>query len=119
MLKDLTCFKEIYIACGRTDLRRGIDGLAMIIKEQFRRDPFQKDVLFLFCGTKQDRFKGLVWDGDGFLLLYKRIEAGRIQWPRNSTEVAALTTEEYQNLIDGFAILQKSTIRTPSCTKIA
>ena len=63
MLMELTCFKEIYIACGRTDLRRGIDGLAMIVKEQFRLDPFRKDVLFLFCGRKQDRFKGLVWDG--------------------------------------------------------
>ena len=62
MLKDL-CFKEVYIACGRTDLRRGIDGLATIVKEQFELDPFQKDVLFLFCGRKQDRFKGLVWDG--------------------------------------------------------
>lgn len=119
MLRDLTCFKEVYIACGRTDLRRGIDGLATIVKEQFRLDPFQKDVLFLFCGRKQDRFKGLVWDGDGFLLLYKRIEAGRVQWPRNTEEVASLTPKDYQQLMDGFAILQKSTIRDPSCTKIA
>ena len=118
MLKDL-CFKEVYIACGRTDLRRGIDGLATIVKEQFELDPFQKDVLFLFCGRKQDRFKGLVWDGDGFLLLYKRIEAGRVQWPRNRDDVAALTAEDYRHLMEGFSILQQSSIRKPSCTKIA
>ena len=91
----------------------------MLVKEQFRLDPFQKDVLFLFCGRKQDRFKGLVWDGDGFLLLYKRIEAGRIQWPRNSNEVSALTLRDYQMLMDGFAILQKSTIRKPGCSSTA
>ena len=119
MLMELTCFKEIYIACGRTDLRRGIDGLAMIVKEQFRLDPFRKDVLFLFCGRKQDRFKGLVWDGDGFLLLYKRIEAGRVQWPKNSEEVASLSKEDYRQLMSGFAILQRSTIRKPSCSEIA
>ena len=63
----------IYIACGYTDLRRGIDGLASIVQSQFQLDPFQK-MLFLFCGRRQDRIKGLYWEGDGFLLLYKRLE---------------------------------------------
>lgn len=119
MLKDAIGFRSVYIACGRTDLRRGIDGLATIVKEQFRLDPFQKDVLFLFCGSRQDRFKGLVWDGDGFLLLYKRIEAGRLQWPRSSEEVAALTPDDFRELMSGFAILQKSTIKETDCTQIA
>ena len=119
MLSGLTCFQEVYIACGKTDLRKGIDGLAMIVKEQFRLDPFRKDVLFLFCGGKQDRFKGLVWDGDGFLLLYKRIEAGRIQWPRDRSEVALLSPEDYRMLMEGFAILQRFTIREPQCSRIA
>jgi transposase len=119
MLSGLTCFQEVYIACGKTDLRKGIDGLAMIVKEQFRLDPFRKDVLFLFCGGKQDRSKGLVWDGDGFLLLYKRIEAGRIQWPRDRSEVALLSPEDYRMLMEGFAILQRSTIREPQCSRIA
>ena len=56
MLRDITSFKAIYIACGRVDLRKGIDGLASIVKEQFDLNPFQKDVLFLFCGRKQDRW---------------------------------------------------------------
>jgi transposase len=64
MLRDLSSLSKIYIACGRTDLRKGIDGLATLVKEQFQLDPFQKDVLFLFCGTRKDRFKGLVWEGD-------------------------------------------------------
>lgn len=79
MLSENTGFQAIYIYCGKCDLRKGIDGLATLVKEQFHLDPFQKDVLFLFCGCRTDRFKGLVWEGDGFCLLYKRIEAGRLR----------------------------------------
>lgn len=69
MLADISNVEAIYIVCGYTDLRRGIDGLASTIKFQFHLDPFQKHVLFLFCGKRTDRIKGLVWEGDGFLLL--------------------------------------------------
>lgn len=119
MLRDITSFKAIYIACGRVDLRKGIDGLASIVKEQFDLNPFQKDVLFLFCGRKQDRWKGLVWEGTGFTLLYHRIEAGHVQWPRNGSEMAQLTLEDYHRLLDGFAVLQKPTIRESDCTEIS
>ena len=71
MLNDAVGFEKIFIATGYTDLRRGIDGLASTIKFQFDLDPFQKHILFLFCGKRTDRIKGLVWEGDGFLLLYK------------------------------------------------
>ena len=71
MLKGFTPGK-IYLATGFTDLRRGIDGLAGIIQEQFQLDAFN-DTLFLFCGRRNDRIKGLYWDTNGFLLLYKRL----------------------------------------------
>ena len=71
MLSEITGIEEIYIACGRSDLRKGIDGLATLVKEKFNLSPFRKNVLFLFCGGRQDRFKGLIWEGDGFVLLYK------------------------------------------------
>ena len=72
MLKTAS-FSKIYICCGRTDLRKGIDGLSTIVKGQFQMDAFQEDVLFLFCGSKQDRFKPLCWEGDGFVLMYKSV----------------------------------------------
>ena len=56
MLSNYVGFKKIYIACARTDIRKGIDGLAEIVKENFRLDPFEKDMLFLFCGSRKDRF---------------------------------------------------------------
>ena len=62
MLKTAS-FSKIYICCGRTDLRKGIDGLATLVKEQFQMSPFQENSLFLFCGTRQDRFKAICWEG--------------------------------------------------------
>ena len=100
MLNDFNCSCPIYIACGYTDLRRGIDGLASIVQSQFQLDPFQK-MLFLFCGRRQDRIKGLYWEGDGFLLLYKRLENGAFQWPRNKDEVRQLTPQQYRWLMEG------------------
>ena len=117
VLRDYPGFRKIYIATGFTDLRKGIDGLAAIVQMQFHLSPFQKDVLFLFCGRKQNRFKALVWEGDGFLLLYKRIEAGRIQWPKTMKDVEELDQDDLKQLLDGYAILQKSTIRQVSYTR--
>ena len=95
MLNDAQVFSRVFIATGYSDLRKGIDGLANIIKFQFELDPFQKDILFLFCGRRTDRLKGLVWEGDGFLLLYKRLNAGRFSWPRTATEAMEITPEQY------------------------
>ena len=60
MLNNATGFKKIYLATGFTDLRRGIEGLASIVKFQFNLDPYDKDTLFLFCGRRSDRIKALV-----------------------------------------------------------
>ena len=105
MLNDFKCSCPVYIACGYTDLRRGIDGLAGIVQGQFQMDPFQQ-ALFLFCGRKRDRVKALYWEGDGFLLLYKRLESGSFQWPRSGGEVLAMTAQQYRWLMEGLSIEQ-------------
>ena len=110
MLNDVSKFEKVYIACGRTDLRRGIDGLASIVKYNFKMDPFQKNVLFLFCGRQTTKIKGLVWEGDGFLLLYKRLNAGAFSWPRNSEEALQITPEQYRLLMEGFDVIAKRPI---------
>lgn len=53
--------EKVYIACGYTDLRRGIDGLAGLVQRQFQLDPFT-NTLFLFCGRRRDRIKALYWE---------------------------------------------------------
>ena len=83
MLNDFSCSCPVYIACGYTDLRRGIDGLATLVKSQFQMDPFQR-ALFLFCGRRRDRIKALYWEGDGFLLLYKRLFGSGVINPKVS-----------------------------------
>ena len=110
MLNDATGFDKIFIATGYTDLRRGIDGLASTIKYQFELDPFQKNILFLFCGKRTDRIKGLVWEGDGFLLLYKRLNVGGFSWPRTKEEAMEVTPEQYHMLMKGFEIVAKHPI---------
>ena len=109
MLNDAKGFRRIMIACGKTDLRRGIDGLVAIVQEQFQMDPGEKDVLFLFCGTKTDRIKGIVFEGDGYLLLYKRLTGGRFRWTRNKQEAMSITQEQFDCLMKGMTII--STIR--------
>lgn len=110
MLNDAFGFKRIYIACGQTDLRRGIEGLAAMIRFQFKLDPYDKDTLFLFCGKKNNRIKGLLWEGDGFLLLYKRLEVGAYSWPRNTSEALEITPQQYRLLMEGFSIVAKHPI---------
>ncbi len=101
MLAEAAGIKKIVIACGRTDLRKSIDGQAQLISTGYELDPFEKDVLFLFCGAKKDRIKGLLWEGTGFLLLYKRLEAGSFSWPGTPEEAVELTREQYQLLMAG------------------
>ena len=99
MLNNASGYKKIYIACGYTDLRQGIDGLAATIRQTLEIDPFQKNVLFMFCGRKPDKIKCLEWEGDGFVLVYKRLLDGRYQWPRTRDEVMDMTQEQFDWLI--------------------
>lgn len=111
MLNDATCFKNVYIVCGFTDLRKGIDSLAAIIAERSELKPFVPDTLYLFCGRRHNKIKGLVWERDGFLLLYKRLSDGYFQWPKYAEDVRKLTQEQFLDLMEGFAIERKVTIR--------
>lgn len=105
MLSDFNGAEKVYIACGYTDLRKGIDGLAALVQSQFQLDPFT-NTLFLFCGRRCDRMKALYWESNGFVLLYKRLESGSFQWPRNGEEVRKLTAQQYRWLMEGLQIDQ-------------
>ncbi len=109
MLKDFQPTK-VFIACGYTDLRRGIDGLASMVHSQFNLDPYT-NTLFLFCGRKRDRIKALYWEGDGFLMLYKRLEESVFQWPKNNEEMKQLTPQQFRWLMEGLSIEQKKFIK--------
>lgn len=101
---------QIFLACGKTDMRKSIDGLAAIVSQNFKLNPFE-NTLFLFCGGKRDRMKALLWEGDGFLLLYKRLENGAFQWPRTNEDVREITPQQFRWLIEGLTIDQKKAIQ--------
>ena len=103
MLSEFKFCGPVYLACGYTDLRRGIDGLAGLAQTRFQLDPFQ-NALLLFCGRRKDRIKGLYW---GFVLLHKRLERGSFQWPGNGEEARQLTPQQYRWLIEQLRLLKK------------
>ena len=111
MLNNATGYRKIYIACGYTDLRRGIDGLAAMVQHEFQLDPTDVGSIFLFCGRRPDRIKALLYEGDGFLLLYKRLSNGKFRWPRDESEVKAITMQQYRWLMDGLAVEQATVIQ--------
>ena len=109
LIRELTA-EHIYLACGHTDMRKSIDGLAAIVQQQFKMNPCTQS-LFLFCGRRRDRLKALLWEEDGFLLLYKRLENGRFQWPRNEQEVRLLSPQEFRWLFEGLSLEQPKAVK--------
>ena len=107
---DLSGVTNYYVACGYTDLRRGIDGLASIVMMQYGIE-LKEDSLFMFCGRRTDRIKALYWSGDGYVLVYKRLESGRFQWPRCEAELRKLDAQSFRWLMEGLKIDQPKAIR--------
>lgn len=98
-------------------MRKQIDGLASLVQQQFKLDPFT-NAFFIFCGRKRDRIKVLHWEGDGFLLLYKRLENGSFQWPRSEQDVRELTPQQYRWLLEGLSVEQKTAIPAVSARQL-
>ncbi|MDG4657589.1 IS66 family insertion sequence element accessory protein TnpB [Ectobacillus antri] len=95
--------------CGKTDMRKGIDGLATLIQDSFKFNPYG-DSIFLFSGWSKDRYKCLYFDGDGLAMLYKRLDSRKLQWPKNEKEVRNLSQQELRWLLEGLSIQQPKAI---------
>lgn len=104
---NYTRIDQVYLALGATDLRKSVDGLALIVQESFKLDPFSRH-LFVFCNRKRDKVKILEWDQTGFWLHYKRLEDGKFKWPDGTKGNAlAVTERELRWLLDGLGIHQR------------
>ena len=98
---------RVFLALGTTDLRKAIDGLAIIVQECFSLDPFSRS-LFVFCNKNRDKIKILEWDHNGFWLHYKRLEKGTFKWPDGLEGTASgISERELRWLLDGLDIRQK------------
>ena len=105
-----TSFKKAIIRMGKTDLRFGIDKLAVLVQREYGFDPMETGTIYLFCGSRLDRIKGLYYEEDGYILLTKRLTDGSFQWPRTSEEARELSEDDFNRLMSGFSI--ESTIKT-------
>lgn len=106
MLADISRVDSIYIVCGRTDMRKQIDGLCAIIEDKLHMGK-DDNALFLFCGRRHDRIKAILYEKDGIVLLYKRLSVdGRFRWPKNQDEVRQLTWQQFDWLMSGLEIEQ-------------
>jgi len=104
ILNDIPA-ENIYIAVGYTDMRRSVDGLAALVQQVFKLNPCDRN-LYLFCGRRSDRIKALFFEGDGFIMLYKRLDSSRFQWPRREPEARMITEKQLRWLLEGLSIDQ-------------
>jgi transposase len=91
---------RVWLAAGHTDMRKGFDGLAMLVQETLKRDAFGGE-LFVFRGKRGDLIK-LIWhDGQGLCLFAKRLERGRFIWPLTRGEAVTITPAQLGYLLEG------------------
>ena len=90
MLYEAHGISKFVLVCGYTDLRKGIPGLSQIIEGTYQMNPFEKNVLFLFCGRRGDRIKCLLWEDTGYL-----------HWPRTPEEAVCISKNQFRLLLKG------------------
>ena len=113
MLGDISHVDRIYIRTGYTDMRKQLNGLV----DNFKLDPYS-NTLFLFCGRRADRIKAVHYEGDGFCLLYKRFENGRLKWPRTGKEARQISEQQLRWLLEGLSPEQPRAVQKwfpPTC----
>lgn len=93
----------VLIAVGATDMRKAINGLSMIVAENFDQDLFSGN-LFAFCNRRRDIVKILFWDQNGFCLWHKRLEKDRFYWPESEEEVVNINSQQLSWLLAGLDI---------------
>jgi transposase len=90
----------IVVAARPVDFRNGLDGLAALVQQALRENPFAGD-LFVFRAKRADRVKILAWDGTGLCLFHKRLEKGRFVWPPVQDGAIRLSAAQLRLLLEG------------------
>lgn len=91
---------KLYLASKPVDFRKGMDGLAAIVMNEFDLDPFS-GAIFIFRSKRADRMKLIVWDGSGLVMAYKRIEGAGFVWPRMTDGVITINRAQFEALFEG------------------
>lgn len=91
---------RVLIATKPVDFRKGMTGLAAIVKEELKADPFS-GVIYVFRAKRADRLKLVFWDGTGVVLVSKRLQDGKFRWPRIEDGVMRLSPAQFTTLVEG------------------
>jgi len=102
MLRPDRSIERVYLHRAPVDMRRQIDGLAILAKEVIQQDP-TGGALFVFINARRNKLKLLIWERNGFILWYKRLERDKFHWPRHASE-AVMSAEQLNLLLDGYDV---------------
>jgi transposase len=91
---------RVFLAPGKTDMRKAINGLSLLVEGTLELDPFSGH-LFVFCNRRCTMVKVLCWDRNGFCLWQKRLEKHRFKWPQSREEVMEIRCGELGFLLEG------------------
>jgi transposase len=104
MLRPDREVERVYLHRAPVDMRRQIDGLSILTKDVMELDPMS-GAMFVFINRRRNKLKILLWERNGFIVWYKRLEQQRFHWPRTSTEtVLTLSGEQLNWLLDGYDV---------------
>ena len=101
MLGPRSASVRLFVRPGATDMRKQINGLAIVVEQELAKNPLDEDALFLFCNRQRRILKALYWDATGFCLWQKRLEKHRFPWPQSAERVREITAEQLEMLLSG------------------
>ena len=104
---------RVLVSTRPVDFRKGMDGLAAVVQEQLRADPYS-GALWVFRSRRADRVKLLYWDGTGVCLYSKRLEQDRFRWPRIADGVMRLSAAQLMALLEGLDWTRVHAIEVPA-----
>ena len=96
---------EVLVAAEFIDMRKQVDGLCLLVDDQFSRSPQSKTV-FVFYNRQRNKVKLLVWDKEGFMLIYKRLEKGKFYFPAGKLDPYAITQAQLTWLLAGLDFMR-------------
>jgi len=107
---------QYHMCCTLIDMRNGFDGLSGIVRNYLNQDPVTGDV-FVFLNKPKTHIKLLYWDGDGFVIFYKRLEKGTFDFVKNDGVSRKLKREELLLILEGIKLLNTKKKSRYLCTK--
>lgn len=105
MIQDFSGNVQVFLAVGAIDMRKSINGLSLLVEEQFELDLFSGSY-FAFCNRKRDIVKILYWAENGFCLWMKRLEKDVFRWPESEQEVVEVSRTALNWLLRGLDVQQ-------------